>query len=180
MRLFLAIEPNPETKNILATLQGLLKENFWSAKLVPFEMLHCTLVYFGEKSDEEYEEIDQIISSIDCNSFEIKLDQIDFFSKKNKHVCYCAIKDNQALQNLHRKLKHSFLDHDISFDNKVFKAHITLAKNVQLKDNQPIILPYVPKTSFFVHSLVLYQSHQVKKQLTYTPLIKYGLKKDAY
>lgn len=179
MRLFLAIEPNPEIKNMLATIQGLLKDNFLSAKIVPYEMMHCTLIYFGEKNDTEYQEIDHVISMIDFSGFKLELDQVDFFTKKNKHVCYCAIKENQVLHDLYNKLKQSFLDQGIFFDNRNFKAHITLAKNVRLKDNQPIVLPYVPKSSFLVSSIVLYQSHQVKGQLTYTPLIRYGIKKDA-
>ncbi len=179
MRLFLAIELNPKIRSMLANIQALLKENILSAKIIPSEMMHITLVYFGEKSATEYEEIDEIVSMITLDNFKIELGQLDFFTKKKAHVCYCSIKENEDLKILHKRLKDSLLEHELSFDARTFKPHITLARNVQLKHSQPIILPYVSKTTFEVNSIVLYQSLEVKGQLTYMPLIRYDIKKDA-
>src|SRR5690554_5289107 len=148
MRLFIAIPLDLEIKKYLESLQVSIKEEFWHAKNVKSDMMHCTLIYFGDKRNDELDIIDEIISSITFKEITLELDQLGIFKKNKGNICYCGLKENRELFALHKELKECLLSQGITFDNQAFNPHITLARNAKLNIKQNSILPYVNKKSF--------------------------------
>jgi|LSQX01.3.fsa_nt_gb 2'-5' RNA ligase len=175
MRLFLAIPLPSHVRNELYHLQQQLKAHAKSGRFTPMQRMHITLFFFAKVNAHDFQVLENVLLDFEYESFSVALTHLDFFYRRGGHLSYCAIEKHEKLMDLHAQLKTALLENGIDFDQKKFNPHITLARQIQLNNDHDIVLPNVDIEPLLVNRLILYQSHQVKGVLTYTPLVEVKL-----
>lgn len=155
MRLFLGIEIPTNIKDAihhhLLPLQKTLKG--WEN---PYDY-HQTLLFIGEASSEDLDEITRRLKEFSFDQFKLTLTQFEFF---NRRIMYLAVSSSAELLALKKKVDESFPEW-LREDEKPFLPHITvkrwqryeyedLTTGLQLNKFQP--------QTFLVSSLSLFKS----------------------
>ena len=124
-RIFIAIRLTEQFKQPLLDAQARLKElgveGFYASK----ENLHLTLSFIGET--DKVSIIKQAISEIEFEPFSIKTSQVGCFNSDRAKVLWMGVEESEQLQCLADKVRQKLTEYCIEFDQKPFKAHITLA-----------------------------------------------------
>ena len=169
-RTFIALALSSEIKTYLSEIQAYIKSGTSSIKLVRPENMHVTLVFLGEKTNQEIDIICDCLEDIPFNITEIELSHVDFFYKKRSNVCYVALKESMALHQLYQDIIASLKQEGITYQKQPYKAHIPIAREVRLKENQSFVMPYIKQKKIQMDSCCLYHSHRRNNQLVYDPL----------
>ncbi len=147
-RLFFALWPDPTTRRRLAQVA---REH--SEQPVASENLHMTLHFLGACTPEQIRCFSQVVSEIEFESFEMKLDYVDFWARPR--VRWLGVsRPPAALLDLHRSLGASLVKCGYQADDRDFVAHVTLSR----KDRNPGREILRPGVLWSVSELVLAQS----------------------
>ena len=126
MRTFVAVEiSNEEVINKISDFQSKININ---AKSVEPHNLHFTLQFLGEVSNEQAEEIAEILKKIEFSNFTVKFRGVGAFPKmKFPRVIWVGTDENggNALIALSKKVENSLAPLGFRSD-KPFKPHITV------------------------------------------------------
>lgn len=133
MRLFIAVNFEYEVKQKLVEIQEKLKKNAVSGIFTAWENLHLTLVFFGEKSNDESARIKKAMSGINLPSFKISVGGLDRFRGKGGNTWWAGIGDSDNLVRLQNALVKELASEGIGFEEGRFFPHITLARQLVLK-----------------------------------------------
>lgn len=79
-RIFIAIRFNDEFKKALVSIQDALKARGVSGNYCPYDNLHMTLVFIGERYD--LQKIGKALSEVEFKPFTLTLDRLGSFPKK--------------------------------------------------------------------------------------------------
>ncbi|HWQ50240.1 MAG TPA: RNA 2',3'-cyclic phosphodiesterase [Terriglobales bacterium] len=159
MRLFIAVRFSPPVMDMLGGAIEALRQqgrgNFTSP-----ENLHLTLVFIGESSD-----VAGLTSAMraaaKCAPFHMAVGGSGRFG--NLH--WAGVDKNEELESLAASLREALRAGGISFDEKPFKPHITLAREYHAP--VPPKIP-APRTEMRVEALSLMRSERVGGKLVYT------------
>ena len=132
MRLFIAIQISPEMKDELLYVENMIRSSSRKSSVTNENNLHLTLAFIGE-SDEK-ERIINTLSRIKFAPFEIKLSHLGAFSQRGEMLIYGALEKTPGLIDLQKKITTELKKEGISFDNKKFLPHITLARRTVLNE----------------------------------------------
>ncbi|MHA1778703.1 MAG: RNA 2',3'-cyclic phosphodiesterase [Candidatus Heimdallarchaeaceae archaeon] len=144
-RIFIAIDFDDEEikKNIQSVQKELDKTNN-ALKLVNPEIIHLTLAFLGEQTDERVKEVEKILEEIDFSPMKLRLQGIGVFPNMNYiRVIYTEVMgDVEILEGIHKSLKTKLKSKSFKLDSKPFKPHVTIArvKNVRNKENLRLTL----------------------------------------
>ncbi len=158
-RLFIAIDlPSPIKKELSTLCYGVQ-----GIRWVPRENLHLTLRFIGEVPRNLYNEIREILSSIDFHPFELTTTNLDFFSGgKGPTTLWIGVEENEDLIQLQIEIEKKLRILGVPTDKKKFKAHITLGRTEDyfLGDLQPFFDQGMDlkKNTFEVTSFELFSS----------------------
>jgi 2'-5' RNA ligase len=166
MRLFIAINFSPKTRSKIALVQNDLKAKSIKGNFTSLENAHLTLAFLGEIDPLEIEKLTDIMKSIRFASFDIEIDDLGTFGRS---LWYCSVKQSVALETLHANLNKLLKDSDFPTDDRPFKPHITIARNLLLKDQ--MFKPFVPIKER-VNAISLMESTRINGKLTYIELFK--------
>lgn len=139
-RVFIAINLPEEIKNILASKQEEIEENFqsfgenfhpirWTKK----ENLHITIEFLGYLNKEEIEKVKRVLSEISnkFSPFKIKLGELTYAPEKEKipRMIWVIGDRNEVLSSIKEKLDRD-LAREIGFrpERREFNIHITLGR----------------------------------------------------
>lgn len=126
MRLFLAIKIPNELKEKIS--QKYLEKIPNELKTVKKENLHITMLFLGEKTEKEFEEIRKNFQKIEFTEFKASVSGIGYFSSK---VFWVGIgKGSNELGAL------SSIISKIQKPDKKFHAHITIARNKRMDEKE--------------------------------------------
>lgn len=126
MRLFLAIKIPNELKEKIR--EKYLKRIPGELKTVEKENLHITMLFLGEKTEKEFEEIKKSLQKIEFTEFKASTSGIGYFSSK---VLWAGIeKGSKELSGL------SSVISNIQKPDKKFHAHITIARNKRMDEKE--------------------------------------------
>ena len=129
MRLFIAIQLDPEMKEELTDLQLYMKGLGVRGNYSREENLHLTLAFIGEYSDPDA--VLDIIDQISFEPFRLSLDGIGSF----RNLWWAGLEESAALRSVVKRLRRALSDAGIPFDRKKFSPHITLIR----RPSQPAI-----------------------------------------
>ena len=164
MRLFIAIQLDPEIKEALTDLQLYMKRLGVRGNYSREENLHLTLAFIGEYSDPDA--VLDIIDQISFEPFRLSLDGIGSF----RNLWWAGLEESAALRSLVKRLRWALSDAGIPFDRKKFSPHITLIR----RPSQPAIpeelLSRPPRGSMIVDHISLMRSDRGKNGMIYTEL----------
>lgn len=165
MRLFIAVHFSNEVKTGLQKTINVLKGQTISGNFTRPENLHLTLVFIGESN-----ELDAIIKVIDRAAppiFELKVGGFGRFGS----LYWVGIEKNPALMNLVHHLKYGLRDSGFNIEERAFKPHITIAREVRANGQLHVD---VPKMRMTVGRISLMKSERLAGKITYSEV--YGKK----
>ena len=168
MRVFYALQFTEETKIQLADYRDYVANIAGKGRYVPTENIHLTLAFIGEVGYKEVDVLSDILDEIEEIPRELMINQFGQFLKGDTGIVWVGIENNIVLNNIVKDLRKKLSDNNIAYDQKKFKAHITLGRQV-LKfqsNNEFFLKPYKAK----VASVTLMESKQIGGKLCYIPL----------
>lgn len=176
MRVFIGIKvPVSVSRNVYRSLAHVLPL-IRKGKPAKAEGYHLTLKFIGEVSDEKREQLIQAMTSRNLNvgAFQLELDTLGCFSKKNGDVLWLGVKPSESLKALHHWVEDLMASLGAERDDAVFVPHLTLGRGIHYVHGFKSLLDaWEPSPQFFtVDALVLFQSVQVDGQLRYLPLVE--------
>jgi 2'-5' RNA ligase len=176
MRLFIAVNFSDEIKSLILEIQEQLRAQCLRGNFTRPENFHLTLAFLGETPEEKLTALFQIIEKVQEPPFEISFDHSGFFTHSSKELWWIGAGRNKpgvkSLEQIHSRLIDQILDAGIGVDDRPFKAHITLGR--EIKRSSPVILD-CQKITIKVNRVSLMKSEHIRGLLTYTELSSRGL-----
>ncbi len=124
MRLFFSIDP-PDTLQQQVTRQC---PQIKGTKLTPTHQLHLTLLFMGEQPDQTVTEIAAALNTLKVTPFTLTTDRIGHF---NSGIIWLGLKPCRLLLQLQKQLCHRLRQQGLTFEQRKFIPHITLARTKQ-------------------------------------------------
>ena len=164
MRLFLAVNINQHSKNLIKKKVEILKKEYNNEiKWVREENWHLTLKFIGEASAAEKASLVRALKKIDFteqNKYIQFAELAAFPDLKSAKVIYLALKQGKnLLEGLHDKLETELLKYGFNRDQRAYIPHLTLGRC-----NSPVKMQKIFQGQYFVNiyarieSISLYQS----------------------
>lgn len=124
-RLFVALELDPLLIDDLEEARGGVESAHWQRD----NQLHLTLAFIGDASRKVKREIEDSLSRIRFDPFELELSGVGMFGKpKQPKVLWAGVADKKPLCHLHDKIAAAMTQIDVDIDHRRFKPHVTLAR----------------------------------------------------
>lgn len=79
--------------------------------------------------------IKEIMDDLEFGAFSFSLSKIGYFKRREGNIYWLGIKDNDILFNLQKKLHQSLIDKGFELEDREYKPHITIGREVKLEDN---------------------------------------------
>ena len=157
-RAFLALDINDAAKAELSRLSGLLKAqchgSFPSA-----DMYHMTLAFLGDITATQADALINVLEGVaqKYSPFDLRLCRLGYFAQPDSATVFCSTERDNTLLSLAQDVYRAAWDVRIPFDDKPFRAHITIGRRVDLSTIRlnSIEVNHVP---FTVKGLTLYKS----------------------
>ncbi len=157
-RAFIAIDVSPDAKAELSRLAGILKSSCHGS-YPSHEMYHMTVAFLGDISPVQADAMVRVLEEVaeKYRPFELKLCRLGYFAMPNSATVFCSTERDNTLLSLAQDVYRAAWDVRIPFDDKPFRAHITLGRRVDLSSIRlnTIEVEHVP---FTVKGLTLYKS----------------------
>lgn len=102
-------------------------------------------------------------------SFKMNMDKIGKFEKGNKSIVWVGIERNLQLEKINKDLEQILSQWGYEKEKRTFKPHITIGRQVVIKEKENISQIPVSKTTV-VYKISLMESTRVEGILTYLPL----------
>jgi 2'-5' RNA ligase len=162
MRCFLAI-PLPELlQHELARFQARARQSCPASSWPEPRGLHLTLAFLGEKAEVVIPALLDVVlrTTVRHRIFGLKTSHLGGFPKaRSARVLWLGLEEQPALVALAEDLRQGLREADMTFDDKPFRAHLTVARFRTPQDVAGIQEPPAPM-EFEAREVVLYQSLQ--------------------
>jgi 2'-5' RNA ligase len=152
-RVFFALWPDDAERATLASWQAPLHE-ICGGKAMRADTLHCTLVFLGEVEEHRLEALQLVAQEATFQPFALALSAAYYWG--HNHIVYAAPDETPpelaeqvtSLQDILRK-------HRFRFEERPYKAHVTLLRHAQWTDAP---LPPMPAVRWQARDFVLVRS----------------------
>ncbi len=125
MRLFVAIDLPEDIKQQIGALQFGVPDAKWSQP----ENAHITLAFLGEIDASDMPDIALSLGRINVPSFDLQIEGVGVYGNdKRPRVLWAGIGNAPALQHLHQKITQTLSSSGVTFEDRRFSPHITLAR----------------------------------------------------
>ncbi len=173
MRVFFAIPLNDVWKDQLQELQANLLARAEKGRATPKDNLHLTIQFIGEVEDIE----NLVLATSKLSLPEVNMDPkgIASFKRGREELVYLDLNSSAALVRLHQCVRDMLKQQRISFDLKKFKAHITLLRRVQWREEVDLFQMEVDLPPYLAKELVLYESRLSREGASYRRIKTYPL-----
>lgn len=174
MRSFIGLEIPEHVRNFYASscksLQSSAKISF--SRL---DKMHITLAFFADLPDMYKTNIDEILTELNREQFEIKCENIGLFKKKGIPSTVFIKIISDELKNYTEKLHDKLRDLNVPFDDRrPYTPHITIGRIHEIKNEQDFIKSYryitknFKPSSFLVERVHLFSSDMIthKKEVS--------------
>lgn len=179
MRVFIAIEFTKDIKNYIESIQSQVRQSSKYGNFTRKKNFHLTLKFIGSINDSDLEDIKKCIDkSLDDNfKFKLKMGDIGQFPRKDKKLIWMGLEDKQALKDIYKTLEDNLEDIGIKKENREFKPHITIGREVVLEKTFDELKKTINlgDLEICVDKLTLMESCLKNNKITYTPIYKRSL-----
>lgn len=125
IRLFVGLSIPSEIAQRLYMMQGGIEGARWTHK----DDYHITLSFIGDVDKNTAEDIDDILSQIRFESFQLRLMGLGSFSQgDDPKVLWAGVDHSDMLHRLHEKIHAAFLINRITVEKRKYVPHVTLAR----------------------------------------------------
>jgi 2'-5' RNA ligase len=172
MRLFTAIGFSEEVKRRLSDVQRALKEGSIRGNYTLYENLHLTLVFLGEVAQNRVGLIQRAIADSPFTPFALTIKGIGRFRRDGGDIVWAGLEANKNLQELHGRLCERLVTSGFSVEERSFKPHLTLAREVKLREGFALtgLSQATGEISTEVTKISLMKSERLGGKLTYTDI----------
>ena len=157
-RAFIALDIEDNARHELSRLASLLKEQCHGS-YPSSDMYHMTVAFLGDITIPQAEVLTRVLEEVadKYDSFVLKLCRLGYFAQPESATVFCSTERDNTLISLAQDVYRAAWDVRIPFDDKPFRAHITLGRRVDLSTIRlnSIEVNHVP---FTVKGLTLYKS----------------------
>lgn len=176
MRLFIGIALPKNVRRVIADSAEELHKVI-PGRYVLGDNYHITLVFIGETDRNNVVGIKRAMeaSVIGQKPVELSLGHPRAFGKKDNALLHMTVDGWKQLWDLDNRQRGALKTENIPFDEKPFRAHITLARKARI-DTEALKNWPVHECTFCVDEITLFQSTRINGVLTYLPLEKVGFK----
>lgn len=173
MRLFIAIDINSKWKEEFRNIQRDILLHSRNSRVIDMDNLHLTLKFLGEVDKDKYKNIKSVLYNLntEINTIDLEVSTLGSFIREDNELIWVGIENNRKLKKLQIALEEEFEKIGFKRENRKFKPHITIAKNVVWKDNfrlDDLIKPVLSPMK--VNRIILYQSIFTNKGIKYKKL----------
>lgn len=162
MRLFIAIGLSKEMKNALLDAQKQLRLGGVRGNYTPEENLHLTVAFIGDYPDPE--QVMDVLETVSFTPFELSLQGFGNFG----NLWWAGLEDSPALQAVVRRIRRALADHQIPFDRKNFRPHITLIRKAKAILGMPAV--ELKNAQMSVETISLLRSDRGRNGMIYTEI----------
>lgn len=129
MRLFIALDIDESIRERIQRFMEGVRDFAPDARWVRPESLHVTLKFIGEKPDEDVPKIQQALSTINADAFEISFRGHGFFpAPKSARVFWIGINASDQLPRLAGTIDEAMSRLGIPKETHAYSPHLTLAR----------------------------------------------------
>ncbi len=132
MRLFTAIPIPPVTQKLLERFSGGIRDVRW----IDAFQYHLTLTFHESVIPEEFPAMIEILSSVSCPHFELKLNGTGSFPSKKGAILWAAVSQSEPLLELQEKISRTLTGEGFPGDKRKFHPHITLGRAKQINSHE--------------------------------------------
>lgn len=195
MRIFIALDIDSAIRDKIREFMGKIRGNAPHVRWVTEQSLHITLKFIGEKPDSGVKQVEQALSSIQAEQFQLSFGTTGFFpTAKAARVFWIGIDAEPGLVHLVQTIEASLATLGIPKEAREFSPHLTLARsrggsgapawrkgdtpNRQFAQLQTYLEshPALDFGSMITRDFFLYQSHLSSKGARYTKIAQYQLR----
>jgi len=174
IRLFIAVNCNDATKNLLLSVQDNIKAQSLKGNFSRPENLHLTLAFLGETQEEQVSAICAAIQNAmhpPIAPFTLTFSQTGWFRHSGKELWWIGANQTgpslDILKNLRQRITGGLSAANIAFDDRAFKPHITLGR--EIKHDAPIVLRQ-QEIALAVNRVSLMKSQRINGATVYTEI----------
>lgn len=162
MRLFIAIELEPEFRAALMELQTQMRRAGMTGRFTKEENLHLTLAFIGDYGDPD--RVLDVMAGVPFEPMSLRLSGFGRFGD----LYWAGLKESPALTVYVTRLRRALAENGIPYDRKRFSPHITLLRRGEEGRGRPILT--VPEMRMEAAWVSLMQSRPGKNGMVYTEL----------
>ena len=173
MRLFLALNLDPETRNAVLAAQAELKARSVSGNFSAPENLHLTLAFLGEVDPLRKKELLSLLQFLPTRPLSLFLSGMGVFPRRTQGLYWIGMLPDPALAALVRILRARLEAAGFPFDPEPFSPHLTLGREVVLRpewSGKP--LPGFAERKFVPSQVSLMESLREDGRLVYREIGK--------
>jgi 2'-5' RNA ligase len=178
MRLFIAINPDPETRSGIFSAVEPLRSLLPDARWVAPQLLHMTVKFLGSRTKEEAEKVATLLDGIAASYRKIPYDiggMGAFPNLRRPDVVWMGVQGDAKLELINHDVERACAGIGVPIDGRPFRPHITVGR---VRSATPRILhAFAPacasidhQAHSWVHSLDLMLSHYQDQRLAYSVL----------
>ena len=168
MRLFVAFELPGEMLDALAETSALLRGSV-RGRFVARDSLHVTLAFLGEVGPYQ---VNDVITALEegCagfGAFEAALGELGSFGRRSSATLWQGFRDADSMKQIAESVRQALKARGLSFDDKPFRAHVTLMRAVDLRSGE---LPMPVVAGGIIDTATLFKSDLSGPRPVYEPL----------
>jgi len=171
LRLFYAFLFTEEEVNELMKLQSEFRSALVPARYSSESNLHLTIEFIGEVDRSDLDNYKQVLKEISGNRMDLHSEGCHFFHNHHSGDIF-TIKFNLSndLLSFSNHFRQLLRKHNITYQNKPYIPHITLARKMKLDDESLIDKVNQNKFHFVLKKVALMESTRIDNILTYVEL----------
>lgn len=170
MRLFIAVLFQQEIQENLIKIIERLKSEMASGNLTRKENLHLTLAFLGETN--RIAEVKKAMDEVSSSPFSLEFASLGAFRRDGGDIYWIGVQKNQTLSDIHRQLYQNLIKRGFSLEDRPFRPHLTLGRQMVFSEQFDRRNFMVPKLHQQVSEIVLMKSERIRGKLTYTPIYR--------
>ncbi len=172
MRLFIAINFTEDVKNELCLTIERLKSNANQGNFTRRENLHLTLVFLGEVAPESIQNIKSAMEKVTVEKFLLSLSGLGYFKRNGGDIYWMGVERNNCLAALHSQLCRGLTQAGFTLDNREYKPHLTLGREIRLIDrlDKEAFSKTIKPLKQVVDKISLMKSERIKGRLIYSEI----------
>jgi len=179
MRLFIGIGLNEGIQNYIEGRKEKMTPYLTTGKWTYKTNLHLTLKFIGEVPPEQVHPILKELEKLNHykKPFDIHLDQLGVFEKKNKNILWIGLKEQKTLIELYQLIEVLMAKCGVELDSRPYIPHITLGRGIRFTQQFEIVKAavHIKHECVHVHEVTLYESKRVDGKLAYVPVRTFKL-----
>ena len=169
MRLFLSISLNDELRGDLAAVVDELRRRASEGRFTLPENLHLTLAFLGECDQYQLDVAISAMNELHFEPFDLRIEGMGTFKQRGGDLWWAGVQKCDELMTLQRDLARELRQQGFELEQRKYKPHITLGRQIHLpQHSQGGLIGVSAKQQ--VNSFELMQSDRIGNRLNYTTL----------